>query len=218
VSRIQLLAPTQARAQQNNNNGAAIRATAAQLGKPKCMHTLWVECTHGLGGNKAAKDFTPTERGRVKQKYYRRKTFWDIVSTLVNAGYGAPAAVDKVWNHCGRSSSVTAVLNSLLADKKAYRHVGGVNPVFHIGRRQPTAARRQLTHLPQTQAQRGQPQQNTMRRYMIEQRAAPQQQQRAAPLARLQQRATAQAAQQRESLGITIETGADGTTRPVAAI
>jgi len=90
------------------------------------MHTLWVEHTHGLGGNKAAKDFTPTERGRVKQKHHRRKTFWDVISTLVNAGYGAPAAVDKVWNHYGRVLSVTAVLKSLLADVKACWHVGGV--------------------------------------------------------------------------------------------
>jgi len=122
--------------------------------------------------------------------------FWDIVSTLVNAGYGAPAAVDKVWNHYGRSSSVTTVLDSLLADKKTYRHLGGVNPVFHIGRRRPTALppRRTLTHLPQTQANRAQPQQNTMRRYMIEQRVLPAHQARQAPLARLQQRAAAQAA------------------------
>jgi len=53
---------------------------------------------------------------------------------------------------------------------------------------------------------------------MTEQRALPTHQARQAPLARLQQRAAAQAAQQRESLGITTETGADGSTRPVAAI
>jgi len=46
---------------------------------------------------------------------------------------------------------------------------------------------------------------------MIEQRAPPTHQARQAPLARLQQRAAAQ-------LGIAIETGADGTTRPVAAV
>jgi len=219
VSRIQLSAPTQ-RAPGNANTTGPIRSTPAQLGKPKCMHSLWVEYTHGVGGNKPAKDFTPTEHGKVKQKCYRRRVFWDIVSTLVNAVHGAPAAVDKVWNHCGRSSSVTAALDSLWADKKTFRHLGGVNPVFHIGRRRPTALppRRTLTHLPQTQANRAQPQQNTMRRYMTEQRAAPTQALRTPPLARLQQRAAAQAAQQRESLGITLETRADGTTRPVAAI
>ena len=216
VSRIQLLAPTQ-RAPGNANATGPIRSTPAQLGKPKCMHSLWVECTHGIGGNKPAKDFTPSERGKAKQKCCRRRVFWDIASTLVNAGHGAPAAVDKVWNHHGRSSSVTSVLNSLLEDKKRHRDNGGVHPAFHIGRRRPVA-RRELTHLPQTQANRAQPQQNTMRRHMTEQRAQPAHQARQAPLARLQQRAAAQAAQQRESLGITTETGADGTTRPAAAI
>ena len=127
ISRIQLLAPTQQAPAQNGNantntDAPPIRSSAAQLGKPKCMHVLWSEYTHGIGGNKAVKDFTPTEHGRVKQKYYRRKVFWDIVSTLVNAGYGAPAAVDKVWDHYGRSSSVTVVLNALLDDKKRLQH------------------------------------------------------------------------------------------------
>ena len=217
VLRIQLLAPTQRTPQSNTantNTMGPIRSTAAQLGKPKCMHSLWVEYTHGIGGNKAAKDFTPMERGKVKQKYYRRKVFWDLIATLVNAGYGAPATVDKVWDHYGRSSSVTSVLNSLLDDKKRHRANGGVHPTFYIGRRQPTAARRQLTHLPQTRANLAQPQQNSMRRHMIEQRAAPAQAQRTAPLARLQQRAT----QEREALGIRVEAGANGATRIAAAV
>jgi len=165
VSRIQLLAPTQRTPLQNNtnaNNTGPICSTAAKLGKPKCMHSLWVECTHDIGGNKAAKDFTPTKRGKVKQKHYRRNVFWDLIATLVNAGHGAPAAVDKVQNHCGRSSSVTSVPSSLLDDKKRHRDNGGVHPTFYIGRRQPTA-RRQLTHLPQVQSNRAQPQQTQCR-------------------------------------------------------
>jgi len=53
---------------------------------------------------------------------------------------------------------------------------------------------------------------------MIEQRAAPTQAQRTVPLARLQQRAAAQAAQERESLRIRLEAGADGTTWQLSAI
>jgi len=49
---------------------------------------------------------------------------------------------------------------------------------------------------------------------MIEQRAALTQAQSTSPLARLQQTA----AQERESLGIRLEAGADGTTRQLAAI
>ena len=75
-----ILAPTQ-RAAPANMTGL-IRATEAQLGKLKCLHVLWVEHTHDIGRNEAAKDFAPTERGRVKQKHYRRKTFWDVFSYL----------------------------------------------------------------------------------------------------------------------------------------
>jgi len=110
--------------------------------------------------------------------------YWDLVSLLVNTGFSAPAAVDKVCHHCGRESSVTHVLNCLLDDRKRYRDNGGYHPVFHIGRRRPLA-RRQTNHLPQTQAQRAQPQQNTMRRCVIEQRAAPAQALRELPLAAL---------------------------------
>ena len=215
ISRIQLLAPTQQAALTGTTVGP-IRPTSAQLGKPKCLHTLWVEHTHGLGGNKAAKDFTSAEKGKCKQKCCRRRVFWNVVATLVNAGHGAPAADDKVHHQSGRDSSVTKVPCCFLEDKKTCRDNGGVHPALYIGRGVP-AARRQLTHLPQTQANRAQPQQNTMQRYMIAQMAAPTHQARQAPLARLHQRAAAQAAQQRESLRITSETGADGTTRPVAA-
>ena len=52
----------------------------------------------------------------------------------------------------------------------------------------------------------------------MEQRAAPAQALRTAPLAWLQQRAAAEAAQQRESLGIEVETAANGTTRLLATI
>jgi len=70
ISRVQLLAPTQ-RAAGTGNTVGPIRPTAAQLGRPKCLHTLWVEYTHGIGGNKPAKDFTSVEKGKCKQKYRR---------------------------------------------------------------------------------------------------------------------------------------------------
>ena len=212
ISQVQLLAPTQRAAGTGTGNTVGpICPTAAQLGRPKCLHTLWVEYTHGIGGNKPAKDFTSGEKGKCKQKYYRRKVFWDIVSTLVNAGYGAPAAVDKVYHQYGRDSSVTHVLNCLLDDRKRYRGNGGCHPVFHIGRRVPLA-RRQMNYLPQTQAQRAHPQQNTMRRYMIEQRAAPTQALRTLPLANLHANAAAT---------IRVENGGGGdgvATRQLAEI
>jgi len=106
---------------------------------------LWIEHAHGIGGDKPAKDFTSVEKGKCKQKHCRRKVFRDVVSALVNAGYGAPVAVDKVYHQHGRDLSVTHVLNCLLDDRKRYRGNGGCHPVFHIGRRVPLA-RRQMNH------------------------------------------------------------------------
>ena len=76
IKRLQLMAPTARRV----NNGSPPPGGAGgprppgqphvQLSKrPKDLYSLWTEYTHGLGGLKAAKDFTPAERGVVKQKY-----------------------------------------------------------------------------------------------------------------------------------------------------
>ena len=117
IQRLQLMAPTTRRGV-NDNAGAATGAAAPQQGRPNVqlskrpkgrdLYSLWTEYTHGLGGLKAAKEFTPVERGVVlKQKYYRRKAFWDAVATHVDAGYTAPVAVDLVYQAYGRSLSVS---------------------------------------------------------------------------------------------------------------
>jgi hypothetical protein len=87
--------PVIARPQQNVNVGdylalAANPSPMAKLSKtPKTLHNLWAEWTTGIGGNKAAKDFTPAERGRVRQEYSQRKVAWEKNSQLVNAHHTA---------------------------------------------------------------------------------------------------------------------------------
>ena len=123
----QLMAPT-ARRQgggvHGNENGPlapGVRGPNVQLSKrPKDLYSLWTEYTHGLGGLKAARDFSSAERGIVKQKYYRRKTFWDVIAKHVDAGYTAPTAVDLVYQVYGRNKSVTMVINKMLEDRKRY--------------------------------------------------------------------------------------------------
>ena len=39
---------------------------------PKSLYDLWDEWIFGIGENKAAKDLSPTERGKVKFKFSRR--------------------------------------------------------------------------------------------------------------------------------------------------
>jgi len=128
IKRLQLMGPTTTRqgGGVNGNNDAplllvAARQPAAQLSKrPKDLYSLWTEYTHGLGGLKAARDLTSVERGSVKQKYYRRKVFWDVVGTHVDGGFTAPAAVDLVYQIYGRNLSVTLIINKMLEDKKRY--------------------------------------------------------------------------------------------------
>ena len=60
------------------------RHKVAKLSKcPKNLHLLWREYEFGLDGQKAAKNFTPEERGKNKFSYSRRKVFWDAINVVV---------------------------------------------------------------------------------------------------------------------------------------
>ena len=139
IKRLQLMAPTTTRRginQHGNNDDhpllVAARRPAAQLSKrPKDLYSLWTEYTHGLGGLKAARDLTSVERGAVKQKYYRRKTFWDVIASHIDGGFTAPAAVDLVYQVYGRTLSVTMILNKMIDDKNK-RYNGRPHPRLRI--------------------------------------------------------------------------------------
>jgi len=132
------MAPTTTRRGVNHGNNddhpllVAARRPAAQLSKrPKDLYSLWTEYTHGLGGLKAARDLTSVERGAVKQKYYRRKTFWDVIASHIDGGFTAPAAVDLVYQVYGRTLSVTMILNKMIDDKNK-RYNGRPHPRLRI--------------------------------------------------------------------------------------
>ena len=144
LNRILIQPPRQANRQQRNeilenevvnaanlaqiNEAAAQRAQLATLSPcPRSLFDLWIEYTHGLGGRKAAKDFTMVERGKNKCSYSRRKTFWDIVSNHINAGYTHATCIDKIKLCYGDKLSVTKILNCLIRDKK-----DGGHPNLHI--------------------------------------------------------------------------------------
>ena len=51
---------------------------------PRSLHQLvWQEYKFGIDGRKAAKLFTPQERGKVKHKYHQRKVVWDCIARLI---------------------------------------------------------------------------------------------------------------------------------------
>ena len=100
----------------NNQQQFAANVTLSPL--PRTLYDLWVEYTTGIGGRKAARDFSTIERGRDKYRFYRRKHVWDIVSNLVNAGVNSRVAVDRIYNHYGANKSVTKVIKDIMADKR----------------------------------------------------------------------------------------------------
>ena len=72
-----------------------------------------------MGGNKAAKDFTAAERGKVKTKYSARKVFWDKVSELDRAGQTSDRACDLVYQTCGHNTGMSEVLRRMAVDRRA---------------------------------------------------------------------------------------------------
>ena len=67
---------------------------------------MWHEYLHGLGNNKAVKEFTQEEWGDVKQKYSKKKIFWDIICNLLPAGFTEVTVIGKVFQVYGMSHSV----------------------------------------------------------------------------------------------------------------
>jgi len=111
-----------AAAQNNNNNnggGGGVNTVSprAELSPtPRTLGVLWQEWTDGIAGRKAARLFTREERGKVKHKYHRRKIVWDRIRLLINAGYTAQVACDRIYGVYGLSATVTAIINGLKKD------------------------------------------------------------------------------------------------------
>jgi hypothetical protein len=85
---------------------------------PRSLHDLWQEFQHGVGGLKAARHFSHSERGRSKHCYHRQKIVWHLVAGLVRQGHTADAGVDRIYAVYGGQPSVTNIINGLKRDKK----------------------------------------------------------------------------------------------------
>ena len=109
----------------NNNMGgnAGIRVAAplrrAELSPtPRTLYDLWEEWTDSIGGRKPASQFSREDRGRCKYKFCRLKIAWDRIRLLVNAGYTAQVACDRIYQVYGRSLSVTKIIQKLGTDTR----------------------------------------------------------------------------------------------------
>jgi hypothetical protein len=107
--------------QDNRNPAATLSPT------PRTLYVLWEEYQHGVGGRKAARFFTPQERGQVKFKYSRRKVFWDVVSHLIRSGLHSNVAIDRIYEVYGQNATVTTVINQMRRDKRN----GNLHPLLH---------------------------------------------------------------------------------------
>ena len=78
---------------------AGLGAAPASLSpNPKNLFDLWQEYQIGIGGRKAAKHFSQSERGsKTKHKYLRRKVIWLMVQGMVKLGMTADSAIDQIY-------------------------------------------------------------------------------------------------------------------------
>lgn len=94
------------------------RLVAALSTRPKSLHDLWNEWENGTAGKKAAKDFTQSERGKVKSQYNMRLQFWSKCEDMVRRGMTPQVACDRIYAAYGQRTSVTQILKYMRRDKK----------------------------------------------------------------------------------------------------
>jgi len=75
-----------------------------------------------LANRKAAKNFTPAERGKVRYAYHRRKVVWDKVAEMVRGGWSANEACNKAHEVHGTNKTVTSIINEMRRDRKNGDH------------------------------------------------------------------------------------------------
>lgn len=95
---------------------------ASLIPNPRDLYVLWQEYEFGVGGRKAAKEFSSVERGRVKFKYCRRKIVWDCIHRMVRSGHTSDSAIDKIYEVYGRSTNVSTIINKMRADNQTGGH------------------------------------------------------------------------------------------------
>ena len=94
---------------------------ATLCSRPRTLFVLWQEYEFGIAGKKAAKLFTPRERGRSKYAYSLRKSFWDLVVSMISHGYNHNTAIDKIYEVYG-NLSVVKILRLIRTDKRTGGH------------------------------------------------------------------------------------------------
>ena len=69
---------------------------ATLCSNPKLLSVLWDEYVNGVGGRLPARLFSAAQRGRCKTIYSNRNKFWQLMERLIDHGYTASTALDKI--------------------------------------------------------------------------------------------------------------------------
>ncbi len=109
------------------SNESEVHHSANLCHCPKNLHVLWAEYESGVGGNKPARLFNKTERGKVRFKYCCRKIVWDAVEALVQRGLTSDVAIDRIYSECGGPNSK---VNEVIEELKRFKRVG--NAALHM--------------------------------------------------------------------------------------
>jgi hypothetical protein len=88
---------------------------------PRTLECLWDEYQNGIGGMKAAREFTRSERGRNKFKYSRRMVVWKCIQRLLERGGTVGTAVRRIHSVYGEVS-VTDIINKMRRDERRGGH------------------------------------------------------------------------------------------------
>jgi hypothetical protein len=88
---------------------------------PRTLECLWDEYQNGIGGRKAAREFTRVERGRNKFKYCRRMVVWKCIQRLLERGGTVGTAVRRIHSVYGEVS-VTDIINKMRRDERRGGH------------------------------------------------------------------------------------------------
>lgn len=88
---------------------------------PRTLELLWDEYQNGIGGRKPAREFTRSERGKVKFKYSRRLLFWKCMERLLNRGNTVSTAIRKIHDIYGYTT-VTKLIEKLRRDERNGGH------------------------------------------------------------------------------------------------
>ena len=114
----------------NYNNTNQIIDLAVLTKNIPSLYDLWLEYDQGIHGFIPAKRYTPTQRGKNKYAYCRRKPFWMLMEKLIQRGHNYISAVDKIMSVYDCTRGITSILQQIRQDKGSrvlYNRITSIN-------------------------------------------------------------------------------------------